>query len=458
MTPVTDIPAHIEAVKNGRAAARNSDLRARLKLLETFEKSLLEHQEGFVRALAQDFAKPRFEALMSELFPVKEEIKIIRAELADWMRDQRVTGSPFFPGGKSYIRHEGKGTILVIAPWNYPVALALVPLVGALAAGNTVLLKPSELTPATSKMLAEFCAKTFPPHLVRVVEGGVPQTETLLKHEFDHIFFTGSTAVGKIIMRAAAEHLTPVTLELGGKSPAIVAPDADLRHAAERLLWGKSLNAGQTCVAPDYVCIPEAKLAEFKNLLEQARAQMQPRLDEQPQIVTERHAKRLKDMRAELPDVANVEEADPRRVTLAFPANPPADSKVMQEEIFGPLLPLVSYRDLDEVFTRIAQGPRPLALYVFAKSRRTQELILSKTNSGGVCVNDTLLHLGNHHLPFGGTGSSGMGNYHGVASLRAFTHERAVFKQGPLKMLPRLLSPPYTEGRNRLIEKILRWM
>lgn len=458
MTPASEISGLVEAVKNGRAQARESDLRSRLKLLDTFEKALLEHQEGFVTALAQDFAKPRFEALMSELFPVKEEIKIIRAELADWMQDQRVTGSPFFPGGKSYIRHEGKGAILVIAPWNYPVALALVPMVGALAAGNTVLLKPSELTPATSKMLAEFCAKTFPPHLVRVVEGGVPQTEALLKHEFDHIFFTGSTAVGKIVMRAAAEHLTPVTLELGGKSPAIVAADADLRHAAERLLWGKSLNAGQTCVAPDYVFVPEAKVAEFKTLLEEARRKMQPQIDQQPQIVTERHAKRLKDMRGELPDVANVSEADPRRVTLSFPTNPPPQSKAMQEEIFGPLMPLLSYRNFDEVFTHIANGPRPLALYVFAKSRRTQELILAKTNSGGVCVNDTLLHLGNHHLPFGGTGASGMGNYHGIASLRAFTHERAVFRQGPLKTLPRLLSPPYTDGRNRLIEKILHWM
>lgn len=457
-TPLTEIPALIESVKQGRQAARESDLRARLALLDRFAKALLEHQESFVRALAADFAKPRFEALMSELFPVKEEIKLLRGELADWMRERRVPGSPFFPGATSHVRHEGKGAVLIIAPWNYPVALALVPMVGALAAGNTVLLKPSELTPATSAALAEFCARVFPPGLVRVVQGGVPQTEAVLKHAFDHIFFTGSTPVGRIVMRAAAEHLTPVTLELGGKSPAIVADDADFAHAAERLIWGKSLNAGQTCVAPDYVFVPEARLMEFRQALEDARARLQPRLEDQPQIVSERHAARLKEMRAELADTAQVREDDPRRVTLSFPANPPADARALREEIFGPLLPLIGYRDLDEVFARIEQGDRPLALYVFAKSRRVQERILTKTRSGGVCVNETLLHLGNHHLPFGGTGASGMGNYHGLASLRTFTHERAVFRQGPLKMLPRLLSPPYTEGRVRLIEKILRWM
>lgn len=454
----SEIPEKIRNVMSGRMGARQSDLRARLKLLDRFEQALLDHQEAFVAALQKDFAKPRFEALLSELLPVKEEIKLIRAALADWMRDQRVSGSPFFPGGANYIRHEGKGAVLLIAPWNYPVGLALVPMVGALACGNTVLLKPSEMTPATSKALAEFCRQTFPPDLVSVVEGGVPETEILLKHPFDHIFFTGSTAVGKIVMRAAAEHLTPVTLELGGKSPAIVAPDADIAHAAERLLWGKTLNAGQTCVAPDFVFVPENKIQDFKNELEKARQKMQPRLEEQPQIVSERHAKRLKDMRSELPDVTGIQESDPRRVTLTFPVNPKASSKVMQEEIFGPLMPLLGYQDLKDVYKRLAEEPRPLALYIFAKSGRVQQEILNNTYSGGVCVNDTLLHLGNHNLPFGGSGASGLGNYHGLASLRTFTHERSVFRQGPLKKLPRLLSPPYTDGRNRLIETILRWM
>lgn len=455
-TPLSEIPALVRAVHEGRADARKSDLRARLSLLDRFEKALMDSREELIAAVARDFAKPRFEAIMSELFPVKEELKLIRSELADWMSDQKVPGSPFFPGASTFVRHEGKGAVLIIAPWNYPIALALVPMVGALAAGNTVLLKPSELTPATSQALADFCARTFPENLVRVVQGGVAETEELLKHPFDHIFFTGSTSVGRVIMRAAAEHLTPVTLELGGKSPVIIAEDADLAWAAESLIWGKGLNAGQTCVAPDFIFAPESRVAQLTRELEAARARRQPRLDDQPQIVTERHADRLKQMANEVgaPDPS----ADPRRVTLQFPVKPSSDSKMMREEIFGPLMPILTYGDLEEVFSRLGREPRPLALYIYAKSRSTQERILANTWSGGVCINDTILHLGNHHLPFGGTGPSGMGNYHGIASLRTFSHERAVFRQGPVKMLSRLVRPPYTQGRTRLMEKILRWM
>lgn len=457
MTPTHEIPKVYQRLQSGVLKARNSTLTERLELLKKFEQGLLKHQENFVQALAADFQKPRFESLMSELFPIKEEIKIIRSELADWMQPQRVSGSPFFPGSKSYIRHEGKGLVLIIAPWNYPVALALVPLVGALAAGNCVCLKPSELTPNVSKALAAFCAELFPKDLVDVIEGGVEQSESLLKMPFDHIFFTGSTAVGKIVMRAAAEHLTPVTLELGGKSPVIIAPDADLDHAAERVVWGKSLNAGQTCVAPDFVYVQESQIQDFKAKLESARAKLQPDLSAQAQIVSVRHADRLKTMREEVKDTHRSNDNDPRRVTLTFPVDPDPKSKMMQEEIFGPIMPLIPYKDLDEVFAKLKMQDRPLALYLFSKSRKTQERILNETYSGGVCVNETLLHLGNHHLPFGGSGASGLGNYHGIASLRTFSHQRSVFQQGPLKKLSRVLSPPYTESRTGLIEKILRW-
>lgn len=457
MTPLSEIPDIFESLRQGAWPARESTLKQRLQLLKAFEQGLVKHQENFVTALTADFQKPRFESLMSELFPVREEIKILRSLLADWIRPQSVKGSPFFPGSKSYIRHEGKGVVLIISPWNYPVGLALVPLVGALAAGNSVCLKPSELTPNVSKALKFFCADIFPKELVQVVEGGVEHSEALLKLPVDHIFFTGSTAVGKIVMRAAAEHLTPVTLELGGKTPVIVAPDADLPHAAERIVWGKSLNSGQTCVAPDFVYVQETQVQEFKTLLEQARSNMQPELGAQAQIVTVQHADRLKTMREEVKDAHRTADTDPRRMTLTFPVDPDPRSKMMEEEIFGPLLPIISYKNLDEVFAALRKHERPLALYAFSTNRKTQARILNETYSGGVCINETLLHLGNHHLPFGGSGASGLGNYHGIASLRTFTHERSVFHQGPLKKLPRLFLPPYTEGRTQLIEKIFRW-
>lgn len=457
-TPTEQIAEIHQRLNAARLKARQSTLVDRLALLKVFEQGLKKHQENFIQALQADFSKPRFEAIMSELFPIQEEIKILRHLLADWTAPQKVKGSAFFPGSQSWIRHEGKGQVLIIAPWNYPVALALVPLVGALVSGNTVLLKPSELTPQVSQALANFCADIFPHDLVQVVQGGVATSEALLKLPFDHIFFTGSTPVGRIVMKAAAEHLTPVTLELGGKSPVVVADDADLALAAERIVWGKTLNAGQTCVAPDFVYVHASKFDQLLLEIEKARQNLQPELLNQPQIITVKHADRLRTMRTEGLQSASADtESDSRRLELTVLPQPKDNSKVMREEIFGPLLPVLTYKNLDEVFLKLGQQERPLALYVFSKSRKTQELILNSTYSGGVCINDTLLHLANHHLPFGGTGPSGLGSYHGEASLRTFSHQRSVFRQGPLKSVQRMLNPPYSGFKLKLIEQILRW-
>lgn len=440
-------------LRAARMKARQSNLKERLALLKNFESGLNHHQERFLEALHKDFAKPRFESILSEILPLREELHVLRKKLRSWTKPRRVRGSPLFPGSQSFIRHEGKGVVLIIAPWNYPINLALVPLAGALAAGNTVLLKPSELTPHVSKALVDFCQDIFPPELVQVVEGGVEMSQALLKEKFDHIFFTGSTQVGRVVMKAAAENLTPVTLELGGKSPVIVAPGTDLEKTAERIVWGKILNSGQTCIAPDFVFVHEKEIRQLQDALLKKRHEMQPDPREGAQIVTERHAERLRQM-----DPQTTIHTDSRRLQLSFPLNPSAQSALRQEEIFGPVLPLRSYENLEDVFRDLRQEERPLALYIFARDENTWQQILNETDSGGVCVNDTILHLSNSNLPFGGIGGSGIGNYHGEASLRCFSHERSVFVQGPLGALMRLVAPPYNERKERILNLMAKWM
>jgi aldehyde dehydrogenase (NAD+) len=423
--------------------------------LAALERAIAHERAALAGAMYADFRKSRDEVELSEVVVALLELRFAIHNLGRWMAPKGVAPSLAIFGSSSQVRHEPKGVVLVVSPWNYPFYLAIVPLVAALAAGNRVIVRPSEKTPHTRAVLAAIVARAFSPADVAFVGGDVDSAEALLELPFDPIFFTGSTAVGKRVMRAAAENLSSVTLELGGKSPAIVAADADVARAAERLAWGKFLNAGQTCVAPDYVLAHESVEPALLEALRARIARMygaspesRERTDDYCRIVDAGHFERLsKLLDASVAAGAHVEiggerNAAERYIAPTVLSNVHADSPAMRDEIFGPILPVLRYRDLDVALAASNARPKPLALYAFTRRRRTAARILAGTSAGGTAINDTVLHLVNPHLPFGGTGESGMGNYHGYFGFQAFSHARAVMRQTPLAAAP-LLAPPF---------------
>lgn len=430
---------------------------ARIKALSALESLIRENQEAICQALYLDLRKPRQEALVGEIFVTLEEISVAKKNLRKWMRpEHRPTPLVLWPA-RSRVYWEPLGVVLIIGPWNYPFHLALAPLVGALAAGNCAVVKPSELTPHTSRLLAELVAKYFAPELVHVVEGGVAETTALLKEKFDHIFFTGSTAVGKIIMQAAAPQLIPVTLELGGKSPVIIMEDADLDLAARRIAWGKFNNAGQTCVAPDYVYAHESVRDELlRKLKESITAQFgaEPRKSESfARIVNERNFHRLMAMiQAEKVVIGGSADLKDLYIAPTILRDVSWDDPVMQEEIFGPILPVHSFTNREKVFSDILSRPKPLAAYLFARSSDHHRQFIERLSFGGGCINDVLVHLGNPHLPFGGVGESGMGRYHGWESFKVFSHAKSVMHRYSWLDLSARYAP-YTERKLNLIRR-----
>lgn len=395
--------------------------------LENLKMLLRENENLFLDALQKDLGKSSSEAYMTEIGIIYEEISFALKHLKKWMRAEKVKTSVTHLGSKGFIHKEPYGTVLVIAPWNYPYQLALSPLIGAIAAGNTVILKPSELAPQTALVL-EHVLSRFREEIIAVVNGGVETTTELLEQKQDYIFFTGSTHVGKIVMQKAATHLTPVTLELGGKSPLIITKDANIQLAAKRVAFGKWLNAGQTCIAPDYCFVQDEVYDAFKTALESAILDLYGdnplENPEYGRIVNEAHFKRLLSY---APD-AKVDEAKLKMAPYLL-EEPDVDSPVMQEEIFGPILPLKRFTEVQDVILFIRERPKPLALYLFTTSREIERKFIFNTSSGGVCINDTLMHISTPYLPFGGVGDSGMGNYHGEASFRTFSHEKSVLRQ-----------------------------
>ena len=351
------------------------------------------------------------------------------------------------------------GVVMIISPWNYPFQLCLSPFIGAVAAGNRVVIKPSEFAPHTSKVIKELIESVFAIDEVQVVEGGLEETQELLKQRFDYIFFTGSTSVGKIMMKAAAEHLTPVTLELGGKSPCLIEESANIDIAAKRCAWGKFLNAGQTCVAPDYVLVPTKLQDQFIERM-QHHLKVFYTLDvaksvDYPRIVNQKHFDRLKELI--VPDKIAIGGNMNREENFIDPTimkNVSWSDKIMEDEIFGPLLPIIPYENLDEAIENILARPKPLAFYVFSESSQKTKEIISKVPFGGGCVNDTVIHLANPNLPFGGVGTSGIGSYHGQKSFDTFTHYKSVYSQGTMVDIP-LRYPPY-EGKLGLLKLLLR--
>lgn len=427
--------------------------------LLTLKKAIKAYQSRIETALYADLRKSKMESYVSEIALVYDEIEYMLKHLGEFIQPQSVkTPASHFPA-TSQVIYEPYGMVLNIAPWNYPFQLCLAPIVGAIAAGNTVVLKPSEHAVQTSRTIKAMIDEYFQPEYFAVIEGGVTTNEILLTHKFDYIFFTGSTKVGKIVMKAASEFLTPVTLELGGKSPCIVDKTADIAQAAKRIMWGKTLNSGQTCIAPDYLWVHEAVKEPLVNELKRAVQGLfgaDPlQSPDYPKIINQHHYERVKAYLSDGQVLIGGEYNDQtQQISPTVLDGVTWDSPVMQEEIFGTVLPLLTYRDIDPVINAIKQRDKPLALYLFSKDNPIIEKVLSQLSFGGGCINDTLMHIANQHLPFGGVGVSGMGAYHGKSSFYTFSHAKSVLKRGTWVDVP-VRYPPYNASKLAVIKTLV---
>ena len=427
--------------------------------LEQMVKMLEENEAAFLGALATDLGKPPVEGFITDIAFVTGEVKSMIKKLKKWNKSERVRTPLVTMPARSRLIPEPLGVVLVIAPWNYPIQLLLVPAAGAIAAGNAVVMKPSEVSEATSALLGELVPKYLDPSAIAIVEGGVPETTDLLEQRFDHIFYTGNGTVGRVVMAAAVKNLTPVTLELGGKSPVIVDSSANLKVSAHRIAWGKWLNAGQTCVAPDYVLVDEKVRDAFVDELGKAVGEFygeNPQASESyARIVSPRHFDRLTGLlRGATVAVGGVTDEETRYIAPTVLVDVDMESAVMNEEIFGPILPVISVTSTDDAISYVNAHAHPLALYVFAENKRVVREVLARTTAGGVTVNGTILHLTNPNLPFGGIGESGMGGYHGRAGVRIFQHMKPVLTRGT-KLDPSLTYPPYTARKEKIFRKVL---
>ncbi len=417
------------------------------------------HEKRLLEALWEDLRKDPVESYMTEVGMVREEIRFLSRHLGRWTKPRRVSVPISLFPGRGRVDPQPYGSVLVMAPWNYPVQLSLAPLAGALAAGNCVVLKPSEEAPATAQVLEEILGEVFDPEYVAVVQGDKEVGQALLEQRFDYIFYTGGPVVGRIVMEAAAKNLTPVTLELGGKSPCIVDGTADIPMAARRITFGKFLNAGQTCVAPDYLLVEEGvKDALVKGIEESIREFFGPdplQSPEYPAIVNRRHFLRLMGLLEGQPVIQGGNAREERWIAPTLVDCPDPASPVMQEEIFGPILPILTFRELEEAVAFVNAREKPLALYLFTRDRAAREKVLRETSSGGACVNDTVVHLTAPRLPFGGVGHSGMGAYHGKASFDTFTHYRSVCLRGGGPE-PAVRYHPYSPKKLEMLRRLMK--
>ncbi len=428
-----DIVNRIQQQRDFFATGQTKPLSFRLAQLQKLKQAVLDRQDLILAAVKADLGRPEFEGYF-ELASLTE-INIALKQLKTWMQPQKVaTGIDVFPA-KAWVQPDPLGVVLIIGPWNYPFSLVFSPLVGAIAAGNCAILKPSEQAPHTSRVVAELVQSIFEPAYVAVLEGDASVSQALLAERFDHIFFTGGSAIGKIVMTAAAQHLTPVTLELGGKSPCIVDADVNLERAAKRIVWGKFVNAGQTCIAPDYLWVDRRIKAAFLPLLKQAiegfygeRPMQSP---DYGRMINARQFDRLVGFLADGQVITGGQfDVESRYIAPTILDQVSWDAPVMQEEIFGPILPVLEYDTLDQAIAGVNQRPKPLALYFFSNDTTKQQRILETTSSGGVCLNDTIMQISVSGLPFGGVGSSGLGRYHGKYSFDTFSHFKSVLKRG----------------------------
>lgn len=464
-------PDVIDALFAGQAARalalRRSTAAERRATLGRLLDALMARREAFVAAFAKDLGKPAVEVDLTELLPVVDEVRHAQRNLKRWMRPQRAWPTLMTLGTRARIVYQPRGRCLIIGPWNYPVSTLVGPLVSAVAAGNTVILKPSEFTPHVNAVIGQVIAEVFAPAEVAMVEGAVETSTHLLSLPFDHVFFTGSPAVGQVVMAAAAKHLSSVTLELGGKSPVVVDASADLRHAAEHVMWGKFVNAGQTCVAPDHLyvhrSVMDAFVAQCRAVLAERFGTDDAAVAASPSLGRMIHARHAQRVGALVDDAVahgarvlagGAYEAQSRYVAPTLLADVPDAARIAQEEIFGPVLPIAPFDALDEVIARINAMPKPLALYLWSRDASTADKLRAETSSGSFCVNLCVMQFAHGNLPFGGVNHSGIGNAHGVFGFKAFSHERAELRGGPLSAL-KLLFPPYTEGKAKLSRMLL---
>lgn len=462
------IKSLFEAQQQNQYQVANTGWKDRVKKLYALQQAVENtYRKELQDALYADFGKPSIETDLTEIYQVVSEIKHAKNRLGQWMAPHKVSTPIALIGTKSWYQYEPKGVCLIISPWNFPINLTLGPLVSAIAAGNTAILKPSEMTPHTATVLAKMIRELFPENEVTLVEGGVEVSKALLDLPFNHIFFTGSPRVGKIVMKAAAEHLSSVTLELGGKSPAIVDGTADLKDAAKKIAWGKFINAGQICISPDYLLVKESAK---EPLVQAIKDQLTAFYTEHPKeskaysrIVNSGHFERLAGLLENAKkkgctlEFGGEYEAETRYIAPTLLSDLPESANVLKEEIFGPILPLLTYKTTDEAIRRINEREKPLALYIYSRDQATIAHILKQTRAGSSCVNTNLLQYSNHHLPFGGVNNSGIGKSHGFFGFTEFSNQRAVLKQHfPTAM--ELLFPPYNKFKQRLANFTLKWL
>ncbi|MDZ7608787.1 MAG: aldehyde dehydrogenase family protein [Cyclobacteriaceae bacterium] len=467
--PITDtssIQRIFEAQRANQYHVAQGTARDRILKLQRLSDSVMKYRGEIREALYKDYRRHAAEVDLVEIFPITSTIKHTKRHLRRWMAPQKVATPMSMLGSSSWIEYEPKGVSLIIGPWNFPVMLVLVPLVSAIAAGNTAIIKPSEITPNSSAVVKKIIREVFEEGEVAVIEGGVETSTSLLELPFHHIFFTGSPEVGKIVMAAAAKNLTSVTLELGGKSPTIIDETADIEIAASRLSGAKFMNNGQICIAPDYVLVHESRLNAFidamKNRIRSSYGDNAAESESYMRIVNARNFQRVQSYLqdsikagAKVVHGGNTDASD-NFIEPTLVTDLPPDSPLMQKEIFGPVLPIMPYKDLQEVIDFLQSKEKPLGLYIYSKNRQNIKRILQSTRAGGTCINNNAVHFFNPNLPFGGSNNSGIGKSHGRIGFIGFSNERAVYKQNLPSVLDWLV-PPYTAGKMKLIDFTIKW-
>ncbi|MCB0537404.1 MAG: aldehyde dehydrogenase family protein [Bacteroidetes bacterium] len=459
-----------ELQKENLQTLKNSTAKDRKKKLKKLKDAIFSNREKIQEAIYKDFKKPALETDISEIYPTISELKHTLAHFEEWMEDEYVDTPITLIGSSAYVKYEPKGNCLIITPWNYPFYLAISPIIYAIASGNATMLKPSEFTPHTSLAVKELLAQVFNESEVAVILGDHTVSSALLKLKFDHIHFTGSPAVGKIIMKAASEHLTTCTLELGGKSPTIIDETANIKEAATKIVWGKYLNEGQTCIAPDYVLVHQSKKDELIKAMKEQIAKKYGKDKEArmqsgnlTRIVNSKHYNRLVELTQEaIEEGAVVEtgatyEKDDNFIDPTILSNIAPHSDIMNEEIFGPIMPVIGFKSLDEALEIVNEKEKPLALYIFSKKEKNINYILEHTSAGGTCVNDTILHITQTNLPFGGINNSGIGKSHGKWGFVDFCNERSVLRQHLPFGMSQLMYPPYNKWTKKLIDITMKW-
>lgn len=461
---VNDVKSILDKQSKYFDSQATKDIDFRIKQLNRLKDAMNKYEDKLNEALYIDLGKHKNESYMTEIGFVYHSISHMIKNIKKWAKPERKKTPFYLMPSKSFVISEPYGSVLIIGPYNYPVQLLLEPLAGAIAAGNTAVLKPSELSPNVSKVMKEMIEDTFEEDYIACVEGGVETNTSLINSPFDYIFFTGSPKVGSIVMEAAAKNLVPVTLELGGKSPVIVDESADIKEAARRIIWGKTLNAGQTCVAPDYLMVnkrvKDELINEMKNALHEYFGDSIEESSSFGRIINDRHFNRIKGLierdREGIVFGGSYNE-EKRYIEPTIIEVSSFESATMSEEIFGPVLPVLTYENLDDAIKEIKRLSKPLALYLFTKKKDVEQKVLGKISSGGVCINDTIMHLANNNIPFGGVGNSGIGSYHGKETFKTFSHRRSVLKKSSgFGFAGSILYPSYTEKQLNLVKKIFK--